>query len=329
MGPTSPFWRDLARFAGKALGFGIALGALFPLLFWDFANAWNYLLVSSLCSLVIGLGFHVLPDRFLDPAMDCSPRKAALLMQAKWMGICTVLLAVSILLLRLLIGPVVFHDPVSLIVISLLSLLITSLAVSQHTATSLVARTQSLQQAQARAGFLAIQAQLQPHTLFNALNTILALIRGNPGEAELATRHLAKLLRRTTAALDQELWPLKEEFDLLGALLELERMRFGERLEYQLVLAEGLRDTPVPPLLLVPLVENCLKHGFRTKVGSCHLSVKAQERCIRVEDDGVGCARPRIEGVGLRTVRERLEALGGRLSWPSVDTGCVVDLELP
>ena len=319
-------WGDLVVHTGKALGFGIVLGALFTLIFRDFGHFWNYLLISTLCSLVIGLGFHALPTRFLSPTPRVGPRKAVLLMQLKWLGICLVLLTISMALLRLAFGPLNF---ISILIISLIGLLVTSLAVGQHTAETLVARSQSLEQVQVRASFLAIQAQLQPHTLFNGLNTILALIRSNPTDAEAATRHLAKLLRRTTTALDRDLWTLQEEFSLLEALLELERLRFGERLQYELNLAEDLEDALVPPLLLIPLVENSLKHGFRTKVGPCRVSVRATKHSIRVEDDGMGYSHPVMEGVGLRTVRERLEALGGRMGWPATPSGCVVELELP
>lgn len=308
---------------------GVALGLLITLFFRDLAHLWNYLFISCLCSLVIGLGFYVVPPHFLDPTRGKSPRRAVWLMQVKWLGICLGLLAISLGILRLTFGPRVFDSPTSLLIITLIGLLITSLAVGQHTATALVAHSQSLEQARIRAGFLAIQAQLQPHTLFNALNTILALIRRNPEEAEAATRHLAQLLRRTTAALEQELWPLAEEFQLLEALLGLEHLRFGDRLQYTLELAEELRDLRIPPLLLVPLVENSLKHGFRAKVGACHLSVRAPGKVIQVEDDGVGAVVPIVEGVGLRTVRERWEAVGGRMTWPAVPSGCIVELELP
>jgi two-component sensor histidine kinase len=295
--------------------------------FRDPAHVWNYLFVSCLCSVVIGLGFHALPPGFLEPARGRSPRMAVWRMQVKWLGICLLLVAPCLGLLQLIFGRRL--DAATLTIVPLVALLITSLAVGQHTATALVARTRSLEQSRTHAGFLALQAQIQPHTLFNALNTILALVRTHPEQAEAATRHLSRLLRRTTAALDQEAWPLADEFQLLEALLELERLRFGDRLSYTLTLAEDLRDRRVPPLLLVPLVENSLKHGFRAKVGPCALTVVAEGRTLRVADDGLGRPVPAAEGVGLRTVRERLEALGGRMSWPETSTGCVVELELP
>jgi signal transduction histidine kinase len=79
---------------------------------------------------------------------------------------------------------------------------------------------------------------------------------------------------------------------------------------------------------LLPLVENALKHGFRPKVGQCHLKIEAAGGWIRIADDGVGCTADAPEGVGIRTVRERLEASGGSLLWPEVDQGCTVEVRL-
>jgi|GEM_PF-2361868 len=329
IGSGSPRWRELVIQAWKAVLFGIALGLLITAISREFRNLVNYVIVSCLCTLVIGLGFHVLPKDLLAPPKGRSPAVAAGIMQVKWLGICGALLTLSLGLLRIVYGPRVFGSPISIVIICLIGLLITSLAVGQATATTLVASSRSLEQARARAGFLALQAQLQPHTLFNALNTILALIRRSPDDAEAATRNLAHLLRRTTTALEQESWPLREEFKLLEALLDLECLRFGDRLHVVLDLPGEVEDLMIPPLLLVPLVENSLKHGFRSKVGPCSLSVRIEGRTLRVVDDGVGSAQPMAEGVGLRTVRERLEAIGGSLSWPRTGSGCIVQVEFP
>ena len=130
------------------------------------------------------------------------------------------------------------------------------------------------------------------------------------------------------SALEQPAWPLREEFQLLEHLLRLEELRFGERLRFELVLEPAMAETAVPPLLLLPLVENALKHGFRPKVGPCHLRVEAAAGTIRIQDDGEGRAPDAAEGLGLRTVRERLEASGGALTWPTVAQGCAVEVRL-
>lgn len=139
---------------------------------------------------------------------------------------------------------------------------------------------------------------------------------------------LSALLRRILGALERPEWSLREEFQLLEHLLRLEELRFGERLSFDLRLAPAMAETSVQPLLLLPLVENALKHGFRPKVGSCHLRVEAAEGSIQVEDNGVGRAPGSPEGLGIRTVRERLQASGGSLHWPETRQGCVVEVRL-
>lgn len=205
-----------------------------------------------------------------------------------------------------------------------------SLVVGIKQTAELVEANQALAEAKAQAGFLALKAQLSPHTLFNALNTIASLIPEEPRKAEDAVERLAMLLRRILDALENERWTLAEEFALLGDLLELEKARFGPRFTVELLLDQAEAPRLIPPLLLLPLVENALKHGFRPKPGPCHLLVEARHGCIRVQDDGVGLGlaggNPQGNGVGLRTVRERLEALGGRLAWPKTTQGCTVEI---
>jgi LytS/YehU family sensor histidine kinase len=175
---------------------------------------------------------------------------------------------------------------------------------------------------------LALKAQLSPHTLFNSLNAIASLIADNPKGAEAAMEHLSGLLRRILQALEQEHWTLAEEFDLVRDLLELEKVRFGDRLGFQLVLPDADAEREIPPLLLLPLVENSLRHGFRPKVGPCHLRMEAQGARILLQDDGVGRIAAAPDGIGLRTVRKRLEASDGALSWPACAVGCAVEVRL-
>jgi signal transduction histidine kinase len=85
----------------------------------------------------------------------------------------------------------------------------------------------------------------------------------------------------------------------------------------------------VPPLLLLPLVENALKHAFRPKPGPCALRVEARSGRLQVIDDGVGRAEDAPDGVGLRTVRQRLEAMGATFQWLEVAQGCAVEITWP
>ncbi len=158
---------------------------------------------------------------------------------------------------------------------------------------------------------------------------VAALIPEEPARAEEATLRLSGLLRRILAALEQPLWTLQEEFSLLEDLLALESLRFEGRLSFNLDLEPAMASIPVPPLLLLPLVENSLKHGFRPKVGSCTLRVGAKGGRVLVRDDGAGRDPVAPDGVGLRTVKERLDAHGGGLRWMEAAEGCTVEVRLP
>jgi hypothetical protein len=316
------------HFLLRVAGWGFVLGLGFSLAFHDWGNLGRYTLISAFFSALLGGGIHLLPRRWMEPAPGESPARAALRMQATWLGLCLSLVGLGLAVVGRWVGPGSL-DAYTVIITLLVSLLLTSLAVGRAMAVALVARTQALERARARAGFLALRAQLQPHTLFNALNTILALVRPDPEGAEGALRNLSALLRQILAALEHESWTLQEECGLLHALLALERVRFGSRLTYEIHLPSEAEARPVPPLLLLPLVENSLKHGFRSKVGPCRVEVMVEPKVIRVVDDGVGRPEAPVEGVGLRTVRERLEACGGRLSWPPVTQGCEARVELP
>ena len=321
---TSPLrWLLPASLLGALIGLGVQAAAGGP--FWHASKSMG---VGVIFSLVMWGGF----DLFHIP-VEHIPRHWSAgrigLVSVTWMLLLyTVLLATSILLVRLCTGVNFLQFRLILIFSGLAGLAASGIIGMKETIEHQVRAERALAQAEARASFLGLQAQLQPHTLFNALNTIAALIPEDPRRAEEATERLSALLRRVLGALEQPLWPLREEFQLLEHLLRLEELRFGERLHFDLVLDPAMAETPVPPLLLLPLVENALKHGFRPKVGPCHLRVEAAAGAIRIQDDGEGRATTAVEGLGLRTVRERLEASGGALTWPTVAQGCAVEVRL-
>jgi two-component system LytT family sensor kinase len=238
------------------------------------------------------------------------------------------LVAVSILVVRVLFGINSIENRENAFFTVFIGLVISGPIVNLRAISRMVAAARELEQARAQASFLVLKAQLSPHTLFNALNTIAALIPENPRAAEQAVERLAALLRRILAALERERWSLEEEFQLLRDLLEIQYARFGERLTFALELPASEEEWTLPPLLLLPLVENSLKHGFGAKVGACHLTVRVKDGVIQIQDDGLGRDDRAPEGVGVRTVRQRVEALGGRLTWPPVPTGCLVEVHL-
>jgi signal transduction histidine kinase len=173
-----------------------------------------------------------------------------------------------------------------------------------------------------------LRTQLEPHMLFNTLANLRGLVREDADRAESMIDRLIVYLRGTLAASQTESVPLGREFAQLRAYLEIMSLRMGPRLTWQLDLPAALESTPVPPMLLQPLVENAIKHGLEPKVGPGHIEVVARATDagieIRVDDNGLGLpvfehdnphddapARPEQSGYGLRHVRERLQAVYG------------------
>ncbi len=169
-----------------------------------------------------------------------------------------------------------------------------------------------------------LRAQLEPHMLFNTLANLRALLREDAGQAEHMIDQLISYLRSTLAASRSETSSLAAEFAQLRAYLEIMALRMGPRLSYALELPPELAATPLPAMLLQPLVENAIKHGLEPKVGPGRLTVQARRDGshieISVRDDGLGLGangqfhRP-LDGpassYGLQHVRERLRSAYG------------------
>jgi two-component sensor histidine kinase len=285
-------------------------------------------LIGAIFSVTIWGGYECSLEWLERHPASLSPYRAALLTLGKWALVYLVLVAVSVVLVRVLLGVNCVENRQNAFFTVFIGLVISGPIVNLRAISRMVATARALEQARAQASFLSLKAQLSPHTLFNALNTIAALIPENPKAAEQAVERLSALLRRILVALERERWSLGEEFQLLRDLLEIQQARFGGRLTFELDLPESEEERIIPPLLLLPLVENSLKHGFRAKVGPCHVSVRAGNGVIHIQDDGLGRDPSAPEGVGIRTVRHRLEALGGRLLWPQVPSGCLVEVRL-
>ena len=167
----------------------------------------------------------------------------------------------------------------------------------------------------------ALRAQLNPHFLFNALNTIAYLMRAAPARAQDTLYRLTDLLRAVLRRSEGVCVTLGQELEIVEAYLAIEQARFGERLTFRIDVPEELRPLPVPPLLLQPLVENSVKHGLtpRAQGGSITVSATIQSakdepgdvlRLI-VSDTGVGLSPPGTRaagsGIGLSSVRRRLQ----------------------
>ena len=170
-----------------------------------------------------------------------------------------------------------------------------------------------------------LQAQIEPHFLFNTLANLQALIGVDPPRAQEMLRHLDGYLRATLATTRNDWDTLAEEFALLKAYLEILAIRMGPRLAFELDLPQALADAQLPPMLLQPLVENAIRHGLEPKVEGGTVRVSARERgndvVLVVEDTGQGLGKSKSAGtgVGLAHVKERLTAVYGAAA--SIETG--------
>ena len=167
----------------------------------------------------------------------------------------------------------------------------------------------------------ALQRQLQPHFLFNTLNTISALMHRDVEAADATIARLSDLLRMSLQQVGTQEVPLKDELDFLSKYLEIEQTRFRDRLTVVFDIHPETLDALVPNLLLQPLVENAIKHGIGPRPTPGQIAVRARRVGamleIDVQDNGVGLSAARLtdfnRGVGLSNTRSRLDRLYGSL----------------
>jgi len=191
----------------------------------------------------------------------------------------------------------------------------------------------------AQAQLQVLKTQLQPHFLFNALNTISALVHEDPTAADRMITQLSDLLRRSLKSHGGQLVTLREEIDFLLPYVEIERTRFQDRLKVDFAVAEDTLDARVPSLLLQPLVENALRHGLAPRAAPGRVEVRADRANgtlrLQVRDDGVGIGSHAAlrEGIGLGNTRARLQQIyGERHKFEMTDApggGLVVAMEIP
>jgi signal transduction histidine kinase len=163
----------------------------------------------------------------------------------------------------------------------------------------------------AEAKLHALRAQLQPHFLFNALNTVaMAVRRADRQEALAVVLDLSALLRTALKRTGTELVSLSEEVDFIKQYLEIEQIRFRDRLHIEWAIEPDTHDAAVPSMILQPIVENALRHGIGKKVRDAHLRIRILAMNgrlhIDVEDDGPGFPAEWSTGFGLTNVQHRL-----------------------
>jgi LytS/YehU family sensor histidine kinase len=181
-------------------------------------------------------------------------------------------------------------------------------------------RTTQLESQLAQAELQALRMQLQPHFLFNTLNGIAGLVRDQKNRAAVSMiAGLSDLLRHTLQNAGKQEVPLREELEFLELYLDIQQMRFPDRLKVQMQIAPEALDAQVPNLMLQPLVENAIRHGIAERAAAGTVGVSARRENgqleLKVYDDGPGLQpkqRPEESaGIGLSNTRARLEQLYG------------------
>ena len=185
-------------------------------------------------------------------------------------------------------------------------------------------RNAQLETQLAQSQLQSLRMQLQPHFLFNTLNAISALALADPLlaladplQARLMIARLGDLLRITLEERHAQQVPLSRELEFVRSYLDIQRIRFRDRLETRIDVSDEALHAAVPSMILQPLVENALRHGLSDKTSRGNLSIEAsredQHLRLRVEDDGAGLPPDGgTEGVGLGNTRARLEMLFGK-----------------
>lgn len=158
-----------------------------------------------------------------------------------------------------------------------------------------------------------LQAQIEPHFLFNTLSNILSLIDTDPDRGKSMLMDLIQYLRTSLSRTRHDLITVRQEMEIIQAYLNIQKIRMGERLRYTIALPETLQDHPFPPMLIQPLIENAVKHGLEPQIEGGEILIKGEETddVIRIEiaDTGSGFKSFSETGVGLSNVRERLRLL--------------------
>jgi two-component system LytT family sensor kinase len=198
-------------------------------------------------------------------------------------------------------------------------------------------RASELEAQVSRAQLQALQMQIRPHFLFNTLNTISGLVRiDDRASAITMLAGLGELLRMLLRSDGAQEVPVHQELALIERYLQIEQVRFGDRLAVEVSVEPGVEDALVPNLILQPLVENAVRHGVGADAGRVTVRVRQIDRALRMEVSDSGEARPEPGdslGIGLANTRERLERLYGaghrfELARSAAGTRAIIELPL-
>ena len=333
-GIGSSRWRPAARSVGLAIAMSLIVGALFS------AGQWSQFPISFLISLMYSLAIGLpiaLVFRWLRPRVA---ERSELRQWLTYVGVLVVIIVWGVVAVRVVLVLAGFIDLEQMwdgiIASTEISMVIAvPCTIGAATYSKLHRRLADSEREKQRALTLATDARLaslesrtRPHFLFNALNSAIALIPEDPKRAETILERLCALLRFSLDA-HARLVPLGEELEVVADYLEIERVRFGDRLSYELDVPDAVKAIAIPAFAVQTLVENSVKFAVSTRTQGAHIVVRARRAgdrlVISTSDDGPGFTGPIwVRGHGLDSLRARLDALYGqaaRLVAPAPDAG--------
>lgn len=357
-------WRSWWSFSGRPRGpvwlqilwtvlFNTAIAVGLTFMAWGFAgrsNPWGVFVGYLVIAQCIGLTIHVLFDmvgRLVGRARieAFSTRSWVIFFAGIPIVGCLIGYSIGLTLLGVDIGRIdLSRSVVAIVTVSIVFSILwyrylsgkTRLARAEAERERERARATELQRQAIDAQLRSLQAQIEPHFLFNTLANVVSLIDTAPDKARLMLERLIELLRASLTASRSERSTLGQETALISAYLEILRIRMGDRLSYTIDVPTELRDAHIPPLSLQPLVENSIKHGLEPKLGGgqVRLTARAANGALQVdvEDDGMGFSPRPGEGVGLVNLRERMASIYGekaRLVVEELTRGTRVRMTIP
>jgi signal transduction histidine kinase len=202
-------------------------------------------------------------------------------------------------------------------------------------------KRRSLQLKATEAQLMRLQAQIEPHFLFNSLAAVQSLIDVAPDRAKQMLEHFTDYLRTSLQTLRSDACTLDQELQAVQSYLSLMQMRMGDRLSFEIFAPSGVRQVTLPPLLLQPLVENAINHGLESKPAGGHIRISASAvggfLVIEVHDNGLGLSAPKRRvrpgnGMALENIRARLAGRygdAGALKVEITEGGCSASLQFP
>lgn len=183
-----------------------------------------------------------------------------------------------------------------------------------------------------------LQAQIEPHFLFNTLTSILTLGKKDPKKAKIMQKNFIRYLKTTLSKTRESITTIGHEIELVEAYLDIFKVRMGKRLLYRVEFDKEVRNIPFPSMLIQPIVENAIKHGLEPKIDGGEINIKIAmveggRIRWRIEDTGLGMSDKANKGTGLSNTLERMKSLygnEGRLTiMDNQPTGVKVTLEMP